>query len=160
MKTRIEKLMRSEGLTSVKLAELLSVQPSNISHIMSGRNNPSYDLIVKIIERFPNVNPEWLLLGKGGVYKCKIDESTPGISIDKSLLNTEVNPVKSESATLDYSVKNQPLIEIDTKTIPIVERHNSPPGDFTNILASDTAKAVKKIIFIYSDNTFEIFNNG
>lgn len=73
MKERIEILMRAEGLTSVKFAEILSVQPSNISHILSGRNNPSYDFILKLIERFPDVNTEWLLTGKGAIYKSNIE---------------------------------------------------------------------------------------
>ena len=64
MREKLLNLMKSEQLTASKLAELLDIQPSGISHILSGRNKPSFDLVQKILRRFPRVNPDWLLLDK------------------------------------------------------------------------------------------------
>jgi transcriptional regulator with XRE-family HTH domain len=69
MKDRIAKLLKSEGMTAAKLADEIGVQASGISHILSGRNNPSTDFIVKLLERFRGINAEWLLMGKGNMYK-------------------------------------------------------------------------------------------
>jgi transcriptional regulator with XRE-family HTH domain len=69
MKERIAELLIAEGLSASKFAETVGVQPSGISHILSGRNKPGYDLIVKILENFPHINPDWLLLGKRSMYR-------------------------------------------------------------------------------------------
>ncbi len=62
--------MKSEGLTSSRLAEMLEVQPSGISHILSGRNKPGFDFLQKILRRFPQINPDWLLLDSGAMYRA------------------------------------------------------------------------------------------
>jgi transcriptional regulator with XRE-family HTH domain len=69
MEERLLQLLQSEGINPTKFAERIGVQRSSISHILSGRNKPSYDFIVKILEKFPNLNPDWLLRGKGLMYK-------------------------------------------------------------------------------------------
>ncbi len=71
---RIKTIMDAHGLSASAFADIIKIQRSGISHIFSGRNKPSLDLILKIIEAFPDVTPEWLLLGKG-VY---IHEGLPG----------------------------------------------------------------------------------
>ncbi len=69
MKNRIRKLIESEGLTSTKFAEIIGTQRSAISHFLSGRNNPGYEVIVSILKKFDKINSDWLLLGKGEMYK-------------------------------------------------------------------------------------------
>ncbi len=61
--------MKSEGLTTTRLAEILEIKPSAVSHLVSGRNNPSYDLLQKILRRFPRISPDWLLLDSGEPYR-------------------------------------------------------------------------------------------
>ena len=43
--------------------------PSGISHILSGRNKPGFDLLQKILRRFPRINPDWLLLDSPQMYR-------------------------------------------------------------------------------------------
>lgn len=74
MKDKIAYLMKSEGLTTTRLAEILEIQPSAVSHLVSGRNKPGYDLLQKILRRFPRVNPDWLLLDSEEPYRS---ESNP-----------------------------------------------------------------------------------
>lgn len=69
MKERLEKFIKTEGLTPSRFAEIMGVQPSSISHILGGRNKPSFDFIEKMLLRFPKINPDWLLLGKGPIYR-------------------------------------------------------------------------------------------
>lgn len=68
MQNRLSIFIKHEELTSGKLADLIGVQPSSISHILSGRNKPGFDFIAKIIQRFPLLNPKWLILGEGPMY--------------------------------------------------------------------------------------------
>lgn len=73
MKDRLLQLMRSEGLTALKFAEIMEVRPSNISHIISGRNNPGFEFISRFLQRFPDINPDWIINGQGDMYRHGID---------------------------------------------------------------------------------------
>jgi len=65
MTDRISLLIKAKNLSAAQFADEIGVQRSSISHLMSGRNNPSLDLIQKTLQRFPEVSTEWLLFGKG-----------------------------------------------------------------------------------------------
>ena len=69
MGEKLLRLMKSEGLTSSRLAEILGTGASNISHIISGRRKPGYDLLRKILLSFPQINPDWLLLDDETMYR-------------------------------------------------------------------------------------------
>jgi len=69
MKERIAEFLRAENKTSAQFADDIGVQPSGISHILSGRNKPSLDFILKMLEKYKFLSTEWLLFGKGNMYK-------------------------------------------------------------------------------------------
>ena len=69
MREKFQLLMKNEGLTQSKLAEILEIQPGGISHILAGRNKPGFDLLQKILRRFPRLNPDWLLLDSENMYR-------------------------------------------------------------------------------------------
>ena len=73
MKTRIEILLKKEILSPSKFADKINVQRSSISHILSGRNNPSLDFVQKVLSKFKTLNSDWLLFGKGEMYKTDQD---------------------------------------------------------------------------------------
>ncbi len=65
MKDRIQLIMQSRQLTSARFADDLGVPRSTISHILSGRNKPSLEFVMKVLDSYPEVTAEWLLYGKG-----------------------------------------------------------------------------------------------
>ena len=69
MKDRIRVIIEKEKLTAKQFAALTDMQVSNVSHLLSGRSNPSLDSTQKILTAFPSINPEWLLFGKQPMYK-------------------------------------------------------------------------------------------
>jgi len=69
MKDRILEFLKRENKTSAQFAEEIHVQPSGISHILSGRNKPSLDFITKMLEKYTYLSTEWLIFGKGSMYK-------------------------------------------------------------------------------------------
>jgi transcriptional regulator with XRE-family HTH domain len=85
MTDRISLLIKAKNLSSAQFADEIGVQRSSISHLMSGRNKPSLDLIQKTLQRFPEVSTEWLLFGKG--------EMVP----EMNLFNSQVRFGKNES---------------------------------------------------------------
>ncbi len=89
MNKRIQQFLEIENLSPSKLADMLGLQRSGISHILAGRNKPSYDFILKFLRTFPNINPDWLLMGKGKIYRNgendqnnQNEENTPQLSIN------------------------------------------------------------------------------
>jgi len=62
---RLEKLFQYYGLSAAAFADRVGVQRSSISHLLSGRNKPSLEFVLKVIKTFPEVNLYWLLNGKG-----------------------------------------------------------------------------------------------
>lgn len=61
---RVKKIMEDNGLSPAQMADRIGVQRSAISHIISGRNKPSLDFVLKVLESFENVSSDWLLKGQ------------------------------------------------------------------------------------------------
>ena len=67
MENRIQNIIEKYGLSSNTFAQEIDVNRSTISHILSGRNKPSIEVLQKILRRFPDVSASWLLLGQGAI---------------------------------------------------------------------------------------------
>ena len=72
--TRLKKILDYYGLSASAFAEVITVQRSSISHILSGRNKPSLDFISKVLNAFPEIDLLWLLNGTGDFHRST---STP-----------------------------------------------------------------------------------
>ena len=68
MHVRLKKWMVSEGLKASQLADNISVNRATISHILSGRNRPSIDFFQKLLNRYTDLNSNWLITGIGYMY--------------------------------------------------------------------------------------------
>jgi transcriptional regulator with XRE-family HTH domain len=131
MKDRLLQFLKAENKSSAQFAEEIGVQPSGISHILAGRNKPSLDFILKMLEKYKFLSVEWLLFGKGSMYK---ETETPGI-FDESLdLKIETNP---------KTANNQPEKEkIENNESLLSERGSIKP-------------VVEKIVWFFNDNSFK-----
>jgi len=69
MLNRINLILKAKNITSKQFAEEIGVQPSGLSHILSGRNNPSLDFVMKVIRRYPEIDIHWLMFGTGEMYE-------------------------------------------------------------------------------------------
>ena len=129
---RLEKVLDYYGLSASSFADKINVQRSSISHLLSGRNKPSLDFILKVIEIFPEVDLYWILNGKGSFPKVKVvppvsNESATSFKTANS--NTIIpnspdlfsNNQQNKVLTEDFNVENKESIPIetqnDTKTI-------------------------------------------
>jgi len=79
---RVIKIMEDNGLSAAQMADKIGVQRSAISHILSGRNKPSLDFILKVLEAFENVSSDWLLKGENDDEKPSLfaSENQPKIT--------------------------------------------------------------------------------
>ena len=97
MKDRIVQIMKKEGLTNAEFAEKIDISTSSLSHIFSGRNKPSLDVVLRIHKAYPSINLYWLINGEGEMESAS--ESSNGISSIGLLNGTSEN---AENPT-DYS---------------------------------------------------------
>ncbi len=69
MNTRLKQFLSAENITQAQFADSINVVRASVSHVLSGRNNPSYEFIRSIMLKYPDLNIEWLMFGKGKMYK-------------------------------------------------------------------------------------------
>ena len=69
MNRRFQTILDLENLSPAQLADRLGVQRSGISHILSGRNKPSFELLQRVVQSFPEISAEWLITGNGKPLK-------------------------------------------------------------------------------------------
>ena len=137
MKDRIAHIMRAKNLKATDFAELLGIQPSGISHILSGRNQPSLDFVKKIKETFPEYNLDWIIFGKGPM--------------------TTSEPFKENfsptSPQIPFPPENTPAIvpQNDSQQVP---SHVEEPVPSLN----PSQSGVKSIMVLYDDGTFENYS--
>ena len=77
MENRIQKIIDEQGISLNAFAQEIGVNRSTISHILTGRNKPSVEVLQKILKRFPIISPDWLLLGNGGMHANNGSSATP-----------------------------------------------------------------------------------
>ncbi len=139
MKERILEFLRRENKTSAQFAEEINVQPSGISHILSGRNNPSLDFILKMLEKYSYLSTDWLLFGKGSMYK----ESKMGDLFSQIDL---IEPEKQKETDPKLKVAEGVETAQDSKN-----------HDETSGTSGKEHSPVSRIVWFYENNNFEEF---
>lgn len=132
---RLQMLFDYYELSAGTFADEIEVGRPSISHILSGRNKPSLDFVMKVVKRFKEVDLYWLLNGKGSFPSTSIKSSTTTKENFRSTISNFVG-----QNTKDIVQNNDSL---ETKTIS-----ESPNREVT------------KIILCYADGSFEIFDNS
>ena len=128
-KDRLDHILRSKNLTAKKFAELMEIQPSNVSHLLSGRNKPSVDFLTKLKEIFPEYSFDWIIMGR------------------KPITINDPTPTAFDDHEIDLEPKNDDkIIEFDDIDENIEE--NKP--------VTTENKKVEKILLIYSDKTYDV----
>jgi len=141
MKDRLIKLIDMEHLTPSKFADLIGVQRSSVSHILSGRNKPSFDFLEKTLGAFPGLEADWLIMGKGQMYEQM------GRSSDSDLFSTEPqNETEDSEPDANDEYTSQKTAEVPEKE------------DYRSV--ADESEALRKVIQVmvfYDDNTFSTY---
>jgi transcriptional regulator with XRE-family HTH domain len=128
---RILEILKNKNLTPAQFADMIGVQRSSISHLISGRNKPSLEFIQKILKTFPDINSEWILSGTGPVMngqngmKEEAGHSADLFTPDQVKNDKVIEPKKQESGKIPK------------------KKLNDPEG-----------RKIEKIVFFYTDNTF------
>lgn len=110
---RITQILEEQQLSSSAFADTIGVQRSSISHVLSGRNKPSLDFVLKTVRAFPAYSTDWLLFGKenetAGINLAPTDETQSSTVQDIEFadnLTTEDSPIET-----GFTSKSQPGID-------------------------------------------------
>lgn len=169
MRERIIKIMEDNNLTPSAFADRLGIGRAVMSHILTGRNNASIDVVVRILERMSTIDSEWLLFGRGNMYKqdkASYNKGNEGkqqaslfgeqqfnhsIEAPQSSSGIQSNTIETNQAT----VHQEPdVIDQTTKDAP----NQEIIAPVANTIVKTVTKNVSKIIIYYTDNTFQAFN--
>nr|WP_321410448.1 helix-turn-helix transcriptional regulator [uncultured Carboxylicivirga sp.] len=142
MKERLEAILKYEKLTPSRLADILGVQRSGISHIMSGRNKPGLDFLAKLISNFPHINGDWLITGEGPMLKNTSNKPLGG-QMSIPMTSKPVEPKKEPEKPNIKMEKPTGFSPIPKMAQPSVEK---------NTAAQE--KEIERIIVFYTDKSF------
>lgn len=134
---RIEIILDYYSLTASSFADKIGVQRSSVSHLLSGRNKPSLDFILKIIDIFPEVNLYWILNGKGNFPSS----NNEAIS-NSSNTPTPVNEIQSDLFSNSGEIKDKTKLKIEEEN---------------NYKLPSNSSDIEKIVILYKDGTFSEF---
>ena len=141
MKERILEFLRNENKSSAQLAEEIGVQASGISHILSGRNNPSLDFILKMLEKYRFLSTDWLLFGRGSMYKD---------SKMQTLFDNDISGNEENKELFSGNEKIGPELAFQDVLKDRQSQEASKPSYKTD-------PEVVKIVWFYENNSFEEF---
>ncbi len=130
---RLNKILEFYDLSAASFADKIEVGRSSISHILSGRNKPSLDFVMKVVKNFPEVELYWLLNGKGK-FPAIADDLAPS------------NNIQSETIA--------PPPSYSEKQVKVPVPDNSP-----GMSSARPGKEIQKIVIFYRDGSFEAFEN-
>ena len=159
MINRINLILRAKNITARQFAEEIGIQPSGMSHILGGRNNPSLDFVTKVIRRYPEIDANWLLLGRGEMYTSaapspvvapveSVPEAAP-VSMPEPTLFAEEPVMPFDEKELVYEPQGQQdvFVQEEVSCEPPYEAEVPAPA------LSDTPR-LERMLFVYSDGTF------
>lgn len=132
---RIQEILTYYNLSAAAFAEKMGVGRSSISHITSGRNKPSLEFVLHILENFKEVTFDWLMFGKGSFPQSKqISENNTSHTLFSEVKETTVNKEKTSDLATEFL----------NDTSSIAKNHN---------------KAIERIVIFYADKTFVEYKN-
>lgn len=134
---RLKKIMAHYNLNASAFSNEIDFNRSTISHLISGRNKPSLEFIMKVLNRFPEVSINWLLYDEGVFPKVKNDKSALKEPIHKRKKVSFIEETKPSNEIFGNKAKSTAL-----------------SSNFSN-----NKKDIKKIVVFYTDFTFETYEN-
>jgi len=130
---RLQRILVYYSISATELSNQISFNRSTISHLLSGRNKPSLDFVMKVLQKFPEVELYWFLNGKGSFPSNKI---TP----------------TSSSPILQNEVKKPTSLKNENKVV-------TPSFDPSDISKSFNEDEIDRIIIFFKDGSFKSFKN-
>jgi len=143
---RLQSLLHYYNLSASAFAEKIGIGRSSISHIVSGRNKPSLEIVLSILENFEEVAFDWLMYGKGNFPKVEEKKEVPSSPIQKkaglSQATTlfENKPVNENNLDLFSNMAKNETVEIKDKS-------------------NNGTEEIERVIIFYKNGSFKEYKN-
>lgn len=162
---RIKKLLDIQNLNPSQLADQIGINRSRLSHILTGRNNPSLEIIQGILTQYPDINPDWLISGSGEIYRDIITPSQKG-DIESEVESLSNDLFSYAKPVQKQILKSQPLESVK-KTTQVIDNENKIIENKVSQEAREKVTesinntksrrvGIKMITVLYENNEYEI----
>jgi transcriptional regulator with XRE-family HTH domain len=146
MNTRLKQFLAAENITQSQFADTINVVRASVSHVLSGRNNPGYDFIKAIMTTYPALSMEWLILGRGKMYR---DSPTDAVTAPPE---PDFPPIYHEPdlfENLDKQDENIPVVEV----VPTVSQTTVSQTTVPSPVVKQ--RKVVKVTIFFDDGTYQ-----
>jgi transcriptional regulator with XRE-family HTH domain len=147
---RIQLILKTKNISPSQFADQIQVQRSGVSHILSGRNNPSLDFILKILRTYPEIDADWLLFGKGQMNTVPAKTETP-----LQAPSDTRKKIPGQPDLFEQPVTETPIPVKEEKVVPPVLP--LPQKDIAPVMEGKAGEIekIEKIVVFYDSNTFK-----
>ncbi|AOC96796.1 Helix-turn-helix domain protein [Flavobacterium anhuiense] len=142
---RLESVLEYYGLNASAFADKIGVQRSSMSHLLSGRNKPSLDFVMKILEVFPDVDLYWILIGRGTFPKSNNEEAIETQKLSSPILSNQ--NVENDLFSV-VEINSEEEEKRETKKSPVLKNENFNLED----------SEIEKIVLFYKNGTFKAYS--
>jgi transcriptional regulator with XRE-family HTH domain len=169
MVNRIKEIMSFYEISPSKFADLLDVPRSTISHIISERNKPSLEFIQKVLDKFPEIETNWLIKGEGEITgREKNLFSGLHTSLKKELHDVKAIPLQKEEAIEDLPAENSVKRDnaradhkyenVNEEKVSVQAPLQSGNQNYIHEKSNNSVrKKITRIITFYADDTFDVY---
>lgn len=153
MEDRIRKFMEYKGISPSELADSIDVQRSNVSHVLNGRNKPSFQFIEKMLQVYPEINAKWLLLGTGNMVESSLKQRN---LFEQEAEPVQVKPIPEKVEITHQETKAEPIEPKKTIEAPPAEKMLSDNDIQDQFFSSE--KPIERLVVFFKDQTFKVYN--
>ena len=166
MNRRLQQFLGAENISQSQFADSIGVARASVSHILAGRNKPGFDFILNMAKAYPALNVDWLITGKGRMYKTS-NEPIPVQSTNYDEL-PDLFGEESEAVLEQTSDSLRPVPEEvrtpSNASASSTQRRDTAAGTSSNtdtialvgsLQQSAKQRNISKIVIFYDDNTYQ-----
>ena len=158
MNFRLQQFLAAENITQAQFADMIGVARASVSHIIAGRNKPGFDFIQSMSRSFPDLNLEWLIHGKGRMYKEGRKEAAAPTQDPEGQLFSDIQenpePQPAPQAAAPKNADSPTVAPIQNETKEISENKLIYSGQpKVKVQAND--RQITRIVVFYDDNTYQ-----
>lgn len=161
MEDRLKKFMEYKGISPSELADSIGVQRSNVTHVLKGRNRPSFQFMEKFFQVYPEINAKWFLNGEGNMLEETSKSRTlfdsliePGVKPADPVINKAVTEKKIEHESVKDFSASAP--KDTTSAPPVTDKKESVNELYDPFFGSE--KPIERLIVFFKDQTFKVYN--
>lgn len=153
---RLKKIIDYYGESASSFAEKIGVQRSSISHILSGRNKPSLEFVLKVLSAFPEVELYWLMNGKG---KFPVEKNVEA-KIERQPTPPNQNKIQTENSNQNLETNSNLFSEEQNLFSKTDSKTEQPQNSEIQKIANSEKKEIERIVIFYKDGSFSNFQNS